>query len=233
MKAKSTESKHIEIDRNVTSKKVFVFFGGIAAGIAVPPFEFYKSASILEENKIFVRDLSQSWYLDGLPGLSSDLFSTAIVLKKEIEKLDVDEVIWVGNSMGGWAAIAFCKLLGIGQAIAFAPQTTIHPLDLLVVQDFRWLTQISRTYRKTLFKKKIYDISTLFPSESPNNRVSIFVDQNDKKDYFHAKRLAGFTEVQVFEFQSGGHEIVKYLKENNLLSEIMKGSYRAAEKEVN
>ncbi len=213
----------LEFDYHQNSKALYIFMGGIAAGIAVPPFEFYRSASILDENKIFIRDLSQMWYLNGLPGVSKDIYETAEVLKNEIEKLNVEKVYWVGNSMGGWAAIALCKILGIGQVIAFAPQTTIDPLQLLYRREFRWVKQISKTYIKTMFKHTFYDLKKLFLPTAFNAQVSIFVDSNNRLDYFHAKRLAGEKGVSVFEFKSGGHEIVKHLKAEGLLSDIMQG----------
>ena len=33
------------------SQKLFIIFGGIASGIAMPPFEFYQSSKILEANR--------------------------------------------------------------------------------------------------------------------------------------------------------------------------------------
>lgn len=68
------------------SSNLYIFFGGIAAGIAVPQFEFYNSAQILEENKIFVRDFDQCWYHNGLQNISENIVSSAEYLKQEIEQ---------------------------------------------------------------------------------------------------------------------------------------------------
>lgn len=46
-----------------------VVFGGISHGLGIAPFEFFK---LLEDevgaNILFIRDLSQAWYQNGLPG---------------------------------------------------------------------------------------------------------------------------------------------------------------------
>lgn len=48
------------------SDSLYLFFGGIQAGIAMPPFEFYQASGIFNENKLFLRDFAQSWYHAGL-----------------------------------------------------------------------------------------------------------------------------------------------------------------------
>ena len=79
------------------SQKLYVIFGGIAAGLNMPPFEFYKSAQILNENKLFLRDLHQCWYHKGLDGISTDIDSTAVYIENEINALQPNELFFIGN----------------------------------------------------------------------------------------------------------------------------------------
>jgi len=48
--------KSVEVDLSLNGSNLYIFFGGIAAGIVMPPFEFYSASKIIDENKIFIRD---------------------------------------------------------------------------------------------------------------------------------------------------------------------------------
>ncbi len=97
----------IEMELSDNGNNLYRYFGGIAAGIAIPVFEFYSASKIIDEHKLFIRDFAQCWYQDGLPSISKDVYSTARYLKKQIEKINPDKTYFVGNSMGGYAAILF------------------------------------------------------------------------------------------------------------------------------
>ncbi|QBQ56020.1 hypothetical protein [Nitrosococcus wardiae] len=146
--------KPVEIELSTSGANLYIFFGGIAAGIAIPPFEFYNSSKIINENKIFIRDFSQCWYQNGLPGISKNINSTAKYIRCQIEEIRPKKIFFVGNSMGGYAAILFAKLTGNGEAIAFAPKTFISPILRLKHKDPRWKKQILATYKKASLKIK-------------------------------------------------------------------------------
>ena len=191
----------------------------------MPPFEFYNYAQILNENKIFVRDLAQCWYHDGIYGISKDIDSTVKYIEKEIQYLYKDKVFFVGNSMGGYAAILFSTLIGIGEAIAFAPQTFISPILRLKYADIRWQKQIIKTYKRSLFKKKVWDLRPLLLRIKRNYKISIFVSKNDRLDNIHAERLKNIPDVTIYQVEGGGHGVVKILRDRCQLPTIMSGGY--------
>jgi predicted esterase YcpF (UPF0227 family) len=207
------------------SEKLYIFFGGISTGISMPPFEFYNSARILEYSKIFIRDFEQSWYHAGLRGISNDLHSTCDYLHSVIQELSPKKCIFVGNSMGGYAAILFHTLLGIGEAIAFAPQTFISPFMRLRYRDRRWKAQIFRTYRVSVLRAKVWDLKPLMMRKGSAPKVSIFVSTDDAMDYVHAMHLKDVPGVRIFERSGGGHGVVKLLRNNGELPAIMSGAY--------
>lgn len=207
------------------ASNLYIFFGGIAAGIAMPPFEFYNAARILEENKIFVRDVTQCWYHNGLAGESRDILSTAEWLKNEIRKLNPERVFFVGNSMGGYAAILFATLVGQGEVIAFAPQTFISPSLRFKSGDRRWFRKIFRTYVRGFFKHKIWDLAALLLEKRQSQKISIYVSRTHRLDHVHASHLKGIPGVQIYEFDGGGHGLVKMLRDEGKLPAIMAGTY--------
>lgn len=215
----------IDIQLSENGRNLYIFFGGIAAGFAMPVFEFYNASKIIDDHKVFLRDFSQCWYQDGLPSISKDIYSTAEYLKKLIDDIKPEKVYFVGNSMGGYAAILFANLTGIGEVIAFAPQTFISPVLRIRYRDKRWMKQILNTYRKSFFKRKVWNLRTLLEHSNKGNKISVFVAKSDKLDHIHAQHISGIKGVKIYEFEEGGHGIVKLLRDEGKLPAIMSGNY--------
>ena len=219
------ENKPVELMLTSGASRLYIFFGGISAGISIPPFEFYNASKIIDENKIFIRDFSQCWYQDGLPNISEDIYSTANYISKEINKLSPEKVFFVGNSMGGYAAILFAALIGEGEVIAFAPQTFLSPHLRKKYKDKRWPKQIINMYKRSAFKRKVWDLKPLLLCKKENPRISVFVSDDDQLDYIHAMHIKNIPGVNIYELNGGGHEIVKLLRAKGKLPAIMSGTY--------
>ena len=218
-------NKPITIQMSNNGKNLYIFFGGIAAGIAMPVFEFYNASKIIDDHKVFLRDFSQCWYQGGLPSISKDIYSTAKYLRSQIDDIKPEKVYFVGNSMGGYAAILFANLIGVGEAIAFAPQTFISPLLRLKYRDKRWKKQILNTYIRSFFKRKAWNLRPLLMNSNKINKISIFVSKLDKLDCIHANHISDIEGVKIYEFEDGGHSIVKLLRDEGKLPAIMSGTY--------
>lgn len=215
----------VELQLIEGSERLCIFFGGISNGISIPPFEFYNSATILEYSKVFIRDFEQSWYHAGLRGIGRELHSTRDYLQSVIQEVSPKRCVFVGNSMGGYAAILFHALLGIGEAVAFAPQTFISPFMRWRYHDRRWRTQILKTYRVSLLRERVWDLKPFMMRTGSAPKVSIFVSTDDVMDYVHAMHLKDVPGVRIFERSGGGHGVVKLLRDNGDLPAIMSGEY--------
>jgi pimeloyl-ACP methyl ester carboxylesterase len=217
------------VESRAPGEPLYVFFGGISAGINMPPYEFYSASRILDCNKIFVRDSFQAWYQMGLPSISGNIFETAEHLRGMLAQLGAEDVTFVGNSMGGFAAIAICALLGRGRAVAFAPQAFISPWLRLKHRDGRWMGEINRACLRSVFRRRIWDLRKLLRSAPGKPSISVFVSRRDRMDSVHANHLAGLANVKIFGFDEGGHGIVKLLRDKGLLPSIMTGKYQSGE----
>jgi len=69
----------------------------------------------------FYIDTRTCSYHKGIPGISNTIDETAAYLKEKIKPYR--QVIFLGVSSGGYAAILFGSLLGVSKVLAFIPQT--------------------------------------------------------------------------------------------------------------
>lgn len=107
--------------------KIIVSFsgqGGSDMG-TIPRLEF---VNFLEKHyskyeRHFYQDSKNKWYHCGIDEISTDVDATLEYLQGKIKKFD--EVIFIGSSAGGYAAILFGSLLNVDKVIAFKPQTMI------------------------------------------------------------------------------------------------------------
>ena len=203
------------------SKKLYIFFGGIVAGIVIPPFEFFNASKLLQENKIFLRDFSQSWYHGGITGIGPNIEAIADYLRSEISSIAPAEVIFVGNSMGGYAAILFSTLTEYGRVIAFSPQTFIGQRLRNKYVDLRWAEQIARTHQLPFYRAEYEDLRAVLLSASSGCQVAIYVAADYQLDCHHANYISDIAGVHIHTVQGQGHEIIKNLRDTGKLAHIM------------
>ena len=216
-----SDTDSVSIDLSEGSKNLYIFFGGMAAGIVVPPFEFFNASQTLHENRIFIRDFRQCWYHTGLKGISTDLHSTAEFIANVIKRLSPEKVTFVGNSMGGFAAILFAHLIGKGRVVAFAPQTFVSRRLRKLHQDRRWKKQIRRLYFQTILRPKAFDLRHVVSSSPSRVPVSIFFSSNNVLDSLHASHVSDLDNVSLQPVTGGGHEVVKLLRDRGDLPAIL------------
>lgn len=68
------------------SKNLLVSFGGIRVGIGMPVYEFYRTLGNLECDKIFIKDVNQSWYHRGVNNDLDNLYKIAEYLQEKTKK---------------------------------------------------------------------------------------------------------------------------------------------------
>lgn len=212
-----------DIDLKSGSDDLYIFFGGLAGGLAMPPFEFYSAASILDHNKIFVRDLGQTWY-HHTPGLGDPTVAGLQgFLEGQISAIAPRRVRFIGNSMGGFAAMLFCCRIGQGEAIAFSPQTFISPVLKLRHLDARWPRQILKTWLTRNGGDRVWDLKPVLQDSSSHVKIRIYASRSDGLDTIHAERVQDCSGVEVTLLDEGGHSVVKLLRNSGQLKDILLG----------
>jgi len=104
---------------------LYASFGGIDLYDGKLEFQFQKTLRQLvpKYDKYFLIDKEQCWYHSGISGITSNIPETVEYLREKSSKYD--NVYFIGNSAGGYAAILFGSLLNVTKVLAFQPQTDI------------------------------------------------------------------------------------------------------------
>ena len=181
---------------------IIVTFSGYAITNSVQKFDF---KNILNDNsfnnidKHFYIDKHQYNYHKGIDGISNDIEETIIYLKNEIK--DYKNIIFIGISSGGYAAILFGSLLNINTIIAFIPQT-----KLILNKNY------NEKYRD--LKNIINNISQYYIYGDLSIK-----NINNCHHISHCERINGNSNVNVIEY---GNLNLRILKQTGELLNILK-----------
>ena len=97
-------------------------------------FDFYEVLNTIKCHKFFVRDFSNTWYFNGLQGISNNLETTLNFIKNGIKKSNANNIRVIGQGNGGFAALLFGTLLNANKIMVYNPVTYINP-DVLKSDD--------------------------------------------------------------------------------------------------
>ncbi len=202
------------------SRSVMIAFGGIKLGLGMPTFEFFQLARGVPAHKLFFRDVHQAWYHRGLPGVGARIEKIATFIRAEIASMGATRIAVFGNSMGGYAALLFGALVGAHEVHAFAPQTFLSPWSLIRHRDFRWKRDIWRVYFSS-DRSAYLDLREALRSAN-GTQFHVHFSAMNKLDAIHAHHLAGLGNVHLHDHPEGGHRVVKALRDNGTLQQIVR-----------
>ncbi len=205
---------------NNNSNTLLITFAGISGAIGLYPFEFFKITKSFNVDKIFIRDLDQSWYHKGLKDISTSIEGTAIFLKKIIEKQKYSKVVCLGNSMGGYAAIVIGKLIGADRVLSFAPQTFLDNENRDKFSDNRWQEQI--TLLPQNIDKKYLDLNLFLKNKTTQTKIELYFSLDERIDIAHVQYIQDNPSVSMYPFLEGGHQLVQKLRKSGDLYRILR-----------
>jgi pimeloyl-ACP methyl ester carboxylesterase len=193
-----------------------IAFGGIAQGLGVPVFEFYRTLEALGTDALFVRDPSQSWYQKPIEGFGDTPHDMAAHLDRLIAThFAARRILAMGNSMGGWAAALFGCLCELDAVIAISPQTFISRELRARHADSRWAPQLD-----SIGDPAFDDLAPVL-ERSLCDKVDVYVGASDELDMLHAKRLAHVPGVRVKVLDRCGHDAARHLRDQGLLRPML------------
>jgi acetyl esterase/lipase len=120
---------------------------------------------------------------------------------------DAEEVVMIGNSAGGYAALLFGALLG-AEVHAFSPQTFIDPALRQLHEDTHWSLFLD-ALGDDLDSRYADLLPLLAQGDGP---FHVYYPAAERIDALHAERLADLTQVTLHAFYYGGHGLVRALR---------------------
>jgi hypothetical protein len=214
---------HVVLDLATESSTLLVLFGGIAGGVSMPVFEFFRLTSGFPARKVFLRDPRLGWYQLGIPGVGDSSGAVRDLLSAAIERARPERVVMAGASAGGFAALLFGAWCAADEVIAFSPQSFVDAENRRQAADTRWPEQIDALHQSLAAddRSAILDLLDVLPVTPGKTRYQVHVSTDDQLDVLHAHRIAGRGGVEIFEHERGGHRLVKTLRDRGLLQPML------------
>ena len=217
------ERRSVQANLDVPSDTLLVAFGGIAGDIGMPPFEFEAFTNRFAVKRLLIRDLAQAWYQLGLADVCTDVPGIAEYLRGVIREQGVGRVVFIGNSMGGFAALLFGAMLGVDEVHAFSPQTVVSRLGRLFCRDFRWRHQVGQIYRARGIDSRYWDLRPHMSAYAGGRTVyHLHYCAPHRLDSLHAERLGSIPNVVLHGYVHGGHQLIKQLRDNGELELVLR-----------
>ena len=179
------------------SSKTIVSFTGVQHGFGVRGFkkEFIGLLKQSDFNVMFVADREKSWY-------------NTIDVDKIKSKLDNQDVVTLGNSMGGYNAMQFAIDVNVTKAIAFAPQYSIN--QGIVPNETRWRAE-AKKIKKWRYKHLMFNDTTEYYIFSGDNKMEMY----------HIDMIPHQRKIHKF-IAKGGHNLSATLKRKGILYPLIK-----------
>lgn len=194
-----------------STRKVIVSFTGLQLrpGLGIgQKGEFWQTR--MHEDKLhpifYLHDKKNSWYEANYPLILERL---PALLKP------FDEMAAIGNSMGGFAAIRFSGFLArCRQVIAFSPQYSLHPNDVMG-RDPRMMSYRSRV--------KEWNLGNAWSAPNKRARYFIFFGADDAYDAWHAQSFQRVIDERARVYMIGGsdHDVAAMLKRRGVLDPML------------
>ena len=172
----------------------------------VPAPIFVGTSSNYGENHVlFFADDSRSW-LNG-DGLAQQIVEIVEAYRTEH---DIEEVVTLGNSMGGFSAIVLAELIHVDRVIAFGPQYSMR--SEIVPEETRW-----RRYFNAIKSWRFDSVGGM--SKKDTTYYIVHGDREGEMDHWH--RFPRNKMINHYIVQNAGHRLPTMLRKRKRLKPLM------------
>ncbi|MFC2951599.1 hypothetical protein ACFOOP_06645 [Marinicaulis aureus] len=193
------------------SKVLFVSFTGIGHQLGgLQTDEFIGTIHDGGKNTaLFVSDMQRLWYNHA--NLVPQALRTIWTIQDDLQP---KKVVAIGNSMGGFGAILFSRMINADTVIAISPQFSV--CDEIVPEEDRW-----REFRQRIKMYRYPDIAHAF-----GNKTQYFVFSGViPEERRHMDRLPDARNIHKFYVPNQGHSLAAVFKENGIQKRIVSSCY--------
>lgn len=212
-------------DMKVESSTLLLAFGGMKGKLDIPPFEFFGLTGEMPIKRLFVRDLKQAWYHRGVRGHGATIPEVAEHLDRLIARQQIERLVVVGTSAGGYAALVFGSLLGADRVLCWGPQTSLNLEVLGQMDDHRWDDRIAGLMSDNHLDEDWIDLRrALPPARTAQTQYALFFDDSYLLDRLHVERLAEIDGVQLRPVAGGEHEVARQMRKTGELEQVLRSA---------
>lgn len=161
---------------------------------------------------------TNDWYFDGIKGLGEDFDASVTALAVLTKKYK--HITCVGNSMGGYAAIAFGLLIGAHRIVAFSPQTRFDAAFLKLINENRWKEALAALGARA--DVHAYAVDAIAEKRSfPQTRVDIYAGTDCPQDLAYVDQLEQIPDFFIHRITGKDHDLVHAFREGGKLEDIL------------
>ena len=190
-----------------TKPSLLIVFTGKQPNMDSPGFNLGKGTIGWPVSKIYVRDLNNLWYHGEHPGIGGGVDDLAKHLSTLVDRANAREVVTVGGSMGGYAAILFGCLLGAQKVVAFGPQVFIDKWNRLRYWDYRSIQLKREAFASHYANPEYYDVRSVLLRTKNRPCVHLHIGAGNRIDRGHARHLWGIPEVSITYHPTSRHDV--------------------------
>ncbi|WP_070155921.1 hypothetical protein [Sphingobium phenoxybenzoativorans] len=155
------------------------------------------------------------WYFGGVEG--QDDFDSSVQYIQSISK-KFRKTIFLGNSMGGYAALIFGLLSEGSSILAFSAQTRFDAQFCDEIREKRWQDE----YAAMREARDVKSMAVLeYMKNNPEADVNLFTGAKNSQDLAYCSEIAHYPNVRLFRFEESDHDLVHDLRSSGKLEEII------------
>jgi len=195
-------------------------------GRPAPSFAFLNSTlrarrlEALDCDLFYLLAHRNDWYQSGIRGFEArDLRGAAAQLRQLLTDRGHARTVFMGNSMGGYAALACGALCGADGVVAFAPQTRFDAAFCGGIGETRWQAEFGAM--RAAGPVDDMAVTALWPRDRAGPQTLLHVGARAACDLAYARAVADLSGVRVLEDAGSGHDIALDFRRDGRLHDIL------------
>lgn len=164
------------------------------------------------------------WYLSGVRCLGTSMHESMLRLRWIVEGYEAS--LFLGNSMGGYAALAFGLQVPATRVLSFSPQTRLDAPFCRAIGERRWSK--ARSALQERYQVEAYSLRNIAGRSSLETvRCKVHVGALQPQDVAYAMELEQQPGVELNVMDGHNHDLVHRLRDSGMLEQMVIDEVRA------
>lgn len=189
-----------------------------------PLFNFMSALKSFHDfDKLYIRDLNRMYYMEGLVNCAPSINKLQALIDDFVHAKEYQQVITLGASSGGFAALLYGNLIRAHKIIAFNPQTVLSIEKETLIQDNLFAVDRARFLRNQnvddMLYQKCLNIKHFIPF-IPKTVIHYSLYSHNDIDKKYAEYVKHFN-CKIIPHDSSSHLLALELREKDILIRIL------------